>query len=163
MIEFESPNCCCSECAGRVSGTIRSPQRRIAELSFGDTGASSERRRQMSNMKSIGVFLLATACLFVSTDVVVARAIRIWSYQELLEESDLVVIATPTANNDTQQHIDLPSFDGQRVISVNTTFTASGVLKGDKVLKGFCPSPLPSRPRWHGSSKRPDFCLFCRF
>ena len=105
--------------------------------SFGDTGASSERRRQMSNMKSIDVFLLATACLFVSTDVVVARAIRIWSYQELLEESDLVVIATPTANNDTQEHIDLPGFDGQRVIGVNTTFTVSGVLKRDKVLKDF--------------------------
>ncbi|SRR6266568_6712958 len=91
----------------------------------------------MSNMKSICVFLLATVWLLVSSNVVVARVVRIWSHQELLEESDLVVIATPTTNNDTNEHIDLPGFDGQRVIGVNTTFTASGVLKGDKALKDF--------------------------
>jgi hypothetical protein len=91
----------------------------------------------MSNMKSIGVCLLVTACALVSTDVVLARAIRLWPYQELLERSDLAVIATPTATNYTKEHIDLPGFAGQRVIGLETRFAVSGVLKGDKTLKDF--------------------------
>ena len=91
----------------------------------------------MINMKSIGIFLLATACVLASTDIVAARAIRIWSYQELLDKSDLVVIASPTANKDTREHIDLPGFDGQRVVGVETRFTVSAVLKGDQKMKDF--------------------------
>jgi hypothetical protein len=91
----------------------------------------------MKNMKSIVVLLLATACLLVATDIVAARAVRIWSYQELLEKSDLVVIASVTANNDTMEHIDLPGFQGQRVIGVESRFAVSAVLKGDKTLKDF--------------------------
>jgi hypothetical protein len=86
-------------------------------------------------MKSIGVFLLGTACLLVLTYVAMARVVRPLSYQELLEASDLVVIATPIANNDTKEDIDLPGFDGQRVIGIETRFAVSAVLKGDKTLK----------------------------
>src|SRR5439155_7988201 len=86
----------------------------------------------MSNMKSIGVFLLASTCLLVSSGIVAARVVRIWSYQDLLEKSDLVVMATPTANNDTQEHIDLPGFTGEHVVGVETRFSVSAVLKGDK-------------------------------
>jgi hypothetical protein len=88
-------------------------------------------------MKSIGVFLLATACLLVSTDFVAARAVRIWSYQELLDKSDLVVIASPTATKDTREHIELPGFDGQWVVGVETRFAVSAVLKGDQALREF--------------------------
>jgi hypothetical protein len=87
-------------------------------------------------MKSIGVFLLVT-CLLVSTDIVAARAIRIWSYQELLDKSDLVVIASPTATKDTRENIELPGFDGQKVVGVETRFTISAVLKGDQAMKEF--------------------------
>src|SRR5437868_2376726 len=72
----------------------------------------------MSNMKSIGLFPLVTAWLLVSIDMVSARAVRIWSYQELLDKSDLVVIATPTAISDTEEHIDLPGFNGEHVVGV---------------------------------------------
>jgi hypothetical protein len=100
-------------------------------------GAFSDRIRQMSNVKPIRLFLLAAAYLAVSTGIVAARGVRLWSYQELLEKSDLVVIASPTATNDTKEHIDLPGFDGQRVIRVETRFTVSAVLKGDKALRDF--------------------------
>jgi hypothetical protein len=91
----------------------------------------------MGYMKSIGISLLVTACLLVSTDVVVARAVRPWSYQELLEQSDLVVIASPAATNDTKELVDFPGFAGQRAIGVETRFTVSAVLKGDKALRDF--------------------------
>lgn len=91
----------------------------------------------MSNMKSVRLFFLATAFLVVSTGIVAARVVRIWPYQELLDKSDLVVIATPTATNDTKEHIDLPGFVGQPVIGVETRFTVSAVLKGDRALRDF--------------------------
>ena len=93
--------------------------------------------RQMSNMKSLPMLVLATALLLSLTGIVAGRAVRIWPYQELLEKSDLVVIATPTATNDTKEHINLPDFVGQPVIGVETRFDVAAVLKGDKSLKGF--------------------------
>ena len=91
----------------------------------------------MNNMKSIRPLLLTTAFLLGFTGIVAARAVRIWPYQELLEKSDLVVLATPTATNDTEEHIDLPGFVGEHVIGVETRFTVSAVLKGDKALRDF--------------------------
>jgi hypothetical protein len=86
-------------------------------------------------MKSFRRLVIAAAFFIVLTDVAMARIVRPWSYQELLEASDLVVIASPTASNDTTEHIDLPGFDGQRVIGVETKFAVSGVLKGNKALR----------------------------
>jgi hypothetical protein len=86
-------------------------------------------------MKSLCSLMLAAAFLLGFTCIAAARVVHIWSYQELIEKSDLVVIATPTVNNDTREHIDLPDFDGQRVIGVETRFAVSAVLKGDKTLK----------------------------
>ena len=83
------------------------------------------------------MLVLATALLLGLTGIVAGRAVRIWPYQELLEKSDLVVIATPTATNDTKEHINLPDFVGQPVIGVETRFDVAAVLKGDKSLKGF--------------------------
>jgi len=91
----------------------------------------------MNNMKSIRLFVVTTAFLLGFTGIVAARAVRIWPYQELLEKSDLVVLATPTATNDTKEHIDLPGFVGEHVIGVETRFTVSAVLKGDKALRDF--------------------------
>ncbi|MBI3985944.1 MAG: hypothetical protein HY343_03440 [Lentisphaerae bacterium] len=83
------------------------------------------------------LFVLTTVFILISNGIVGARMIRLWSYQELLDKSDLVVIATPTATNDTQEHIDLPGFHGQPVIGVETKFRVSAILKGDKTLKDF--------------------------
>lgn len=107
------------------------------EFFFGGTGAFFERTCRMDDRKAIRLVLLAAAFLLISTGVTAARVVRIWSYQELLEKSDLVAIATPTATNDTKEHIDLPGFVGQRVIGVQTRFAVSAVLKGDRTLRGF--------------------------
>ena len=93
-------------------------------------GASSEQRRQMNYMKSIGMFFFATACLLVSTGIIAARGVRPWSYQELFDKSDLTVIATPTATNDTKER-NLPGFERQPVIGLETKFAVAAVLKGD--------------------------------
>jgi hypothetical protein len=91
----------------------------------------------MSDMKSIRQLFFATAFILVATGIASARRIHAWSYQELLDKSDLVAIATPTATNDTKEHINLPGFVGQPVIGVETSFTVSAVLKGDKAPKDF--------------------------
>jgi hypothetical protein len=88
-------------------------------------------------MKSIPPLVLATAFLLGMTSILAARAVRIWPYQELLKKSDLAVIAAPAATNDTKEHIDLPGFPGEHVIGVETRFTVSAVLKGDKAIKDF--------------------------
>ena len=88
-------------------------------------------------MKTIRPLVLATAFLLGLTGIVAARVVRIWPYHELLAKSDLVVLATPTATNDTKEHIDLPGFVGEHVIGVETKFAVSAVLKGDKTLKDF--------------------------
>jgi hypothetical protein len=88
-------------------------------------------------MKSLRLLVLAAALLLGLTGIVAGRVDRIWPYQELLEKSDLVVIATPTATNDTKEHINLPGFVGQPVIGVETRFNVSAVLKGDKALTDF--------------------------
>src|ERR1700722_17673923 len=87
-------------------------------------------------MKQLKLCLIA-AFLVIPAGIAMARAVQIWPWQELLNKADLVVIATPTASNDTQEHINLPGFDGQRVIGVETRFTISAVLKGDQALKDF--------------------------
>lgn len=84
----------------------------------------------------ISALFLTAACVLVSTDVAMARFIRLWSYPQLLEASDLVVIATPVANNDAKEH-ELPGFPGMRFMGVETRFAVSTVLKGDKTLKDF--------------------------
>jgi hypothetical protein len=89
----------------------------------------------MNKMKSIRLFPFATVVLLGFTGIVAARAVRVWPYQELVEKSDLVVLATPTATNDTTKNIDLPGFVGERVIGVETRFAVSAVVKGDKTLR----------------------------
>lgn len=88
-------------------------------------------------MKSVRLLLLILALLVVSSRVAGARAVRIWSYQELLDKSDLVVLATPATTNDTKEHIDLPGLGGEQVIAVEIKFSISIVLKGDKALRNF--------------------------
>jgi len=83
-------------------------------------------------MKPVRAILLVIGVLLVLADIAGARGVRVWSYQELLEKSDLVVISSPIATTDTKEHVDLPGFVGEHVIGVDTTFVVSAVLKGDK-------------------------------
>jgi hypothetical protein len=69
--------------------------------------------------------------------IVHARIMGSWTYQQLLDKSDLVVIATPTATNDTKEAMALPTYLAMRVVGVETTFAISAVVKGDRSLKQF--------------------------
>lgn len=96
--------------------------------------------------KSLRLFLLAGALVLAATAMLDARLMRSWSYQELLDQSDLVVIAAPTGTSDTPEQIDLPGIAvagadnqprGLPVIGVETRFRVSAVLKGGKALTQF--------------------------
>ena len=89
----------------------------------------------LSSMKCIRLVPLTTVLILLWIGTANARAVRTWSYQELLDKADLVVIATATATKDTAEHIDLPGFTAQPVIGVETRFEVSVVLKGDTTLK----------------------------
>src|SRR5690348_16734638 len=86
-------------------------------------------------MSSLLSWVCVSALLLGSTHLASARLVRIWSYQELLDKADLVVLATPAATNDTPEHIDLPGFPGEHVVGVETRFLVSAVLKGDSTQK----------------------------
>ena len=88
-------------------------------------------------MKCIFRLALTTVFLLGFAGIVTARLVRIWTYQELVEKSDLVVLASPVATNDTAEHINHPDFVGQPVIGVETRFAVAAVLKGDSALKEF--------------------------
>jgi hypothetical protein len=100
-------------------------------------GAFILRLRQSNNMKPIRLFFLSAILLVLTAPIASARPVRLWSYQELLDASGLVVLATSVGTSDTQEHIDLPGFDGEHVIGIATAFHISVVLKGEKTLKNF--------------------------
>jgi len=91
----------------------------------------------MSIMKSLLPTVLAAGIVLGLIGIASARVARAWSYQELLDKSDLVAIAIPTATNNTKEQIELPGFMGQRVVGVETKFSVHALLKGDKALKEF--------------------------
>jgi hypothetical protein len=76
-----------------------------------------------------------------------AREILVLSYQEMLEKSDFVVIATPESKTiDTNEQAFLPGIFFQdrygkeskvKSIGVETIFVVSTVLKGDATVKRF--------------------------
>src|SRR5215207_9324074 len=76
-----------------------------------------------------------TLLLLVGVNSAQARAIAKISYDELLEKSDLVVIAVPTVTADTKERATLPGYTGAELIEVETKFTVETVLKGAKPAK----------------------------
>jgi hypothetical protein len=67
-----------------------------------------------------------------------ARIVQPPTYQQLVDKSDLVVIAKPRLTNDTAERVaNWQGFTMQSVIGVETKFTVASVLKGDKNLKNF--------------------------
>jgi hypothetical protein len=87
---------------------------------------------------------LSAALLLLLTTVADARLIATPSHQELLDKSDLVVIAVATASRDTAERTDLPGMTvtmpdnktrGFAVAGMETRFEVSAVLKGRKSLK----------------------------
>jgi hypothetical protein len=88
-------------------------------------------------MKSLRFFISAIVLIVVLPGIAGARLVRMWSDQELIDKSDLVVIATPIATNDTQEQGVRPSCAAQPVVGVETKFAVSAVLKGDQAIKHF--------------------------
>jgi hypothetical protein len=70
-----------------------------------------------------------------------ARPTRFWTYEDLVKESDLVVIATPVESQDLKEPAEFPNTsrvdaNGKRValaaVGVETKFAVQVVLKGEK-------------------------------
>jgi hypothetical protein len=62
--------------------------------------------------------------------------VQLLSYKELLDRSDMVVIATPSSRTrDTNEPCDLPS--SLKCTGVETVFEVSAVFKGDKDIRTF--------------------------
>ena len=84
-------------------------------------------------MKRYIIFLIIF-CISSSSS---ARLVRSYTYDELKESSDLVVIATPTKVNQLSERTALPNMSTVIGSGVETTFTVFSVLKGDNKLKSF--------------------------
>ncbi|MGO9111373.1 MAG: hypothetical protein ACLP9L_19270, partial [Thermoguttaceae bacterium] len=78
---------------------------------------------------------LVALILFTATTLAEARAVRLWTYQELLDKADFVVIAVPTAMGDCQERLQSLPGTRQPVVGVETKFQVSAVLKGEKSTK----------------------------
>ncbi len=98
-------------------------------------------------MKLFKICLAVAALSLCIAPAAYARIVRVVSYQELFEKSDLVVIATPltkTADTDERTHFEglfETDQDGKQTsvaaIGVETTFSISVVMKGDRDAKQF--------------------------
>ena len=76
-------------------------------------------------------FLILTAALLAQ-----ARKMRCWSYQEVYDQADLVVIAKPISTQDASEKAVLPNISPDvHVVGLSTEFATSVVMKGDKSLK----------------------------
>jgi hypothetical protein len=60
-----------------------------------------------------------------------------WTYQELFDQADLVVVGAPISTQDTKESGGLPGWTTLDTIGVNTEFQSSVVMKGHKTLKRF--------------------------
>jgi hypothetical protein len=79
----------------------------------------------------IAVFLILTTLLVAQGRLMIG-----WSYQELYDRSDLVVIAKPTLIQVTAETATLPDIrPDTHVIGLSTEFAISLVVKGDKSVK----------------------------
>src|SRR5947208_5917381 len=75
--------------------------------------------------------LILTAALLAQ-----AREMRSWSYQELYDQADLVVIAKPISTQDASEKAVLPTISPDvHVLGLSTEFATSEGMKGDKSWK----------------------------
>ena len=65
------------------------------------------------------------------------RFMRNWTYQELFDQADLVVVGMPISTQDTNEPGGLPGWTDWHAVGVITEFQVSVVMKGDKALKKF--------------------------
>lgn len=80
----------------------------------------------MKNTAFAAIVLLLLGGIGASTPVVAGPA-RSWSYSELLQAADLVIIGTPIAHGESSAK---PADQRERRSPISTTFQILGVLKG---------------------------------
>ena len=113
------------------------------------------------NMKHYRHFLLAIITVIASFCTLNARGIQNWSYQELLDKSDLVAIATPVSTKDTKEiWVAEASPIGCAAIGIETLFKVSAILKGDKSLKEINLHYYKMGLSFNGISNGPTFLSF---
>jgi hypothetical protein len=88
--------------------------------------------------------LVLLAALWLILQPLPARLMRPWSYKEMFEKAELVIIAKPLSSQDTNERRALEELDsppGQPVegdqvqaVGVNTKLAALLVLKGDRSI-----------------------------
>ena len=64
-----------------------------------------------------------------------ARPIKMWTYQELFDQADLVIAARPSRSRDAhadERHWAAPA---SNLVAVITDFEIDGIMKGDRSLK----------------------------
>jgi hypothetical protein len=82
------------------------------------------------------IWIGAVAATMAIGGVASARLIQSWTFQQLTDKADLVVIGKPVSTNDTAERIsNWQGFTKQSVVGVETKFRVAAVLKGDKNLK----------------------------
>jgi hypothetical protein len=79
--------------------------------------------------------LLGIVILLVVPRLMEAQLMYYWSYEEMFDKADLVVIARPLWTKDTDEYTTEPG--DLRVIGVNTEFETRLVLKGKRNVKNF--------------------------
>jgi hypothetical protein len=79
-------------------------------------------------------FTLAVLLAFASLGQ--ARPIGVWTYKDLTEKAELIVIGTPVGTADTTEKTDIPHMKIP-AIGVETKLEVLTVLKGKKDLKTF--------------------------
>ena len=80
--------------------------------------------------------LLASLAVAALSGPAFGRGIQNWTYEKLMDGSDLIVIAKPIASVDIEEKEFpgfpfLPNFPTDTVVGVETTFEVQGVLKGE--------------------------------
>jgi len=81
--------------------------------------------------KTITSFLIL-AVAFIAQ----GRPMRSWSYEEMYDQADLVVIAKPILTQETTEQAVLPNVTPDvHVVGLSTEFEVRVVMKGDKSLK----------------------------
>jgi hypothetical protein len=80
--------------------------------------------------------LLVAICSF--SQRLDARLARHWSYNEMFEQSDFVVIGRVTSSNKSEERTTLPDYTpALNVVGMITKFQTCLVLKGSKDIKSF--------------------------
>ena len=68
--------------------------------------------------------------LLLSVSLASARPVRMWSFQELNDKADLVVVATVASSADAKDHA-YPEAKATTGVAIDSVFNVAGILKGE--------------------------------